>query len=156
MRNFTDTSWRVSNPREDLLPPLRLTASAPVWELRSPSVTQSLCCPLSLLCIIASMLPSLCSAYFAPDLQTNANTLSFLLTYNSPSDSIFSYRTSTNEKIDFTWVTKYLHLVYFPNAPQCPSYNLPVENERPRLDSNQRLRSFGLDLRLLLEVITTV
>ena len=48
--------------------------------------------------------------------------------------------------------SSYLHSMYFPNAHQASSYNLLVENQQPRLDSNQWLRSFWLDPRLLLEV----
>jgi len=43
-------------------------------------------------------------------------------------------------------------LVCFRNDPQAPSYIFLLDNQRPRLTPNQRLRSFWLDFYLLLEV----
>jgi len=48
------------------------------------------------------------------------------------------------------------HSMCLPNAHQASSYNLLVENQQPKLDSNQWLRSFWLDPRLILEVSLAV
>ena len=145
MINFTDTSRQVSDPGEDMLPPLRLSVLVLAWGLRSPNVKL----PLRCLSSVSQLL------HLLPALLTDVDTLTFLLTCNTPFDSIFSYRTSTSEKIDLTRVTKYLPLMCFSNAHRSP-YNLLVENERPRLDSNQWLRSSWLDRRLLQEVSPTI
>ena len=116
VRNFIDTSRRVSDPGEDLLlrQPLRENCNPNValplrspssvsQPLRSPSsVSQPLRCPPSALHLL--LLTS--RLMLIPSLSPSHLQLSL-------SDSIFSCRTSTEEKIKLTRVTEYLPLVYF-------------------------------------------
>ena len=62
-------------------------------------------------------------------------------------NQIFLLRTSHFRK-SISWPL----LVYFRNDPQAPSYIFLLDNQRPRLTPNQRLKSFWFDLHLFLEV----
>ena len=86
--------------------------------------------------------PCPCSVSCCLTLSEDADALSSFLTCNSPSDSIFSCRTSTSEKINLTRVIEYMPLMYLQVPLKPPFIILSLINQWPRLDPNQWLGSY--------------
>ena len=134
----------------DLLPP-ELTPWLPATEIRLPSAGNSTFPLWSALPlrgpVSVALWTSFCplSASYSPEIPSSRFSLP--LYCKKSLQSIFPLENFSLQKIDFLDL-----LVCLPNDPQAPSYIFLLDNQQPRLNHNQMLRSFWLDPCLFLEV----